>query len=413
MTVNDLIDKKDYRNLFILARYLYRIGEPILPDPVYDQLERAVKSSCSDLEPYFNRTYDEDPIPLDLLNELGIKPAVFTDLNAKGDLFKYLDEEKSSSIKAIVSFEEAYEYFMYLKANQQDFVASLKMDGDNTKMLYVDSEFALSVSRGRNGEAFDFTENSAKVMPRFLKNDLKYLKVTGESYVESDKLEYFRNKYNKDKYKTSKSAAISLLRVAHDREDYKFLRTKVFMAEGLADSLHEMFKKLEDAGIETPPYKPFSWQDIPTDYDNFCSWLKAEVLDVMHEQGQGIPSDGVVIEVDDLLWQGVEKNQYSTRQRALKFDHWSFKYDKGIITDIKIEQRRVFKSVRVEIKPVITYDGCEARYINTFDPSILISNDLYVGKEVYFERNSGAVNILIHGEKLKALKASEANQEDE
>ena len=410
MTLQELIQNKDYVNLYILARYFYRIGEPFIDDKMYDQIERLLKcteTESSQLGAYFSRTYDDDPVPVELLNQLGIKPAAFVNLNEKSDLFSYLDEEKSMSIESAVSYDEAFEYFKFLRAEKLDFMASLKMDGDNTKMLYVDSEFALSVSRGRNGEAFDFTANSAKVMPRFIESSNKYMKVIGESYVLPEKLEYLRQKYDPGKYKTSKSAAMSLLRVAHEREDYQCLSTRVFYAEGLSDTLQGMFEKLEGAGVATPPHRLINWEVIPDNFSEFKIWLKNEILDWIYERSSGIPSDGVVIEVNDLLWSDTQKNQYSNRQHALKFDHWGFKYSKGVISNIHIEQRRVYKSVRVEIDPVVTYDGCEATYINTFDPSILISNDLYVGKEVYFERNSGAVNILIHGQRLHALKESE------
>lgn len=411
MTLRELISNHDYKNVYILARYFYRIGEPFMEDGMYDTIERNLKIMMPELKEYFERSYDDDPVPFDLLRSIGVEPARFISLSNKSELYRYLDEEKSTSIKSVVSYEEAYEYFMFLRRIKQDFVASLKMDGNNTKMLYVDSEYVLSLSRGRKGEAFDFTENSAKVMPRFISSANKYMKVTGESFVEQEALEYLRNKYNKEKYRTCKSAAISMLRVAHDRKDYKYLTTRVFMAEGLADTIDEMFRKLESDGVKTAPHKLFSWKDIPVDIEEFRKWLKQEIFDYIYDVGAGIPSDGVVIEVNDLLWAGEQHDQYSNRQCALKFEQWAFHYDKGIITDIKIEQRRVFKSVRVVIEPITTYDGCEAKYINSFDPSILIKNDLCIGKEVYFERNSGAVNILIHGERLSTLKCSEEDTE--
>lgn len=57
----------------------------------------------------------------------------------------------------------------------------------------------------------------------------------------------------------------------------------------------------------------------------------------------------------------------------------------------------------VKIEPIKSSDGCNATYINAFNPGIVIENDLYVGKEVWFERNAGAVNILIHGKRLEGI----------
>ena len=57
----------------------------------------------------------------------------------------------------------------------------------------------------------------------------------------------------------------------------------------------------------------------------------------------------------------------------------------------------------IHIERMQTNDACEAKIINIFNPSILIHNDIKVGDFVYFERNSGAVNILIHGKRLDDL----------
>ena len=78
------------------------------------------------------------------------------------------------------------------------------------------------------------------------------------------------------------------------------------------------------------------------------------------------------------------KDQYVSRQLALKFDHWGYACYEGIIKSIRIEQRRVNKSVRIEIEPVKTRDGNNATVINSFNPSIIIENDLYIGKKDIF-----------------------------
>ena len=74
-----------------------------------------------------------------------------------------------------------------------------------------------------------------------------------------------------------------------------------------------------------------------------------------------------------------------------------------MVTDIVITQRRVNASVRIKIEPLVTNDDCKAQWINGFNPSILFANNIKVGTEAYFERNSGAVNILIHGKRLDDL----------
>jgi NAD-dependent DNA ligase len=410
MSIQDLIDNRIYGALFILARYLYRNGEPIITDAQYDTIEKYFRENCYDrYKEYLDRTYDDDPVPYELLKEIGVKPIQTVSSGIGSEYYSYLNEDKSLSIKSAHDYETAFEFFRMLRSAKQDFVASLKMDGVNTKMLYVDGEFKISLSRGRNaGNSFDYTENSAKVMPFHFDTGAKTQKVVGESYVLEEALPYLREKYKKPNgYVTSKSAAISMLRVAHDREDYKWLKTRVFSVEGFTDTHAELFEKLQQVGIDVPPYKKFSWKEIPADFDSFKVWVKKEILDVIWEQGKGIPSDGVVIEVNDYSWLGEEKNQYVSRQLALKFEYWGNKYYKGVVKDIKVKQQRVFQSIRVEIETVRTHDGAKAEFINCFNPDILFQSNAQIGNTVYFERNSNAINVLLYGDKLKAVLEGE------
>ena len=413
MTVNDLVLSGDLKSVYVLARYFYRIGEPIMQDALYDQLELRLKAESAsedegskELAEYFARTYDDDTVPHDLLKKIGREDCV-VETATRSELFTSMNEDKSQSIKSVTEYDAAWPFFRFAKDNKLDLMTSLKMDGDNTKMLYVDGKYTLAMSRGRDGNSFDFTETVKNVMPATISSSQKELRVYGESYVVESALEQLRQKYDSEKYKTCKSAAISMLRVKHDTADYQFLKTRVFLAEGLADNLDDMFTALEVQGVETAPHKKIKWESIPDKQEDFEPWLKREVMDHFWRVGAGIPSDGVVAEINDLLWDDVVTNQYSNRRLALKFDHWGFRYTKGVIRDILIEQRRVFKSVRVTIDPVVQYDGCTATTINTFDLAVLIDNDLCIGKEIWFEKNSGAVNILIHGDRLVKLTSSE------
>lgn len=406
-TLQDLLSEKRYFDIWILARYFYRIGEaPIITDSVYDRMTNLFKEKCYDeLHAYLDRTYDDDPIPYNLLEEIGVRPYVPVTKIGRNDLFDLLNEDKSLSIDSIVNYRSAYDFLMDKVDNKLDVVASLKMDGVNVKSLYQSGKFSLSLSRGRASNSFDFTDQAAYVLPAFINNDLPELRVTGECFVVKEGLEKLRAKYAQDKYKTSKSAAISLLRVKHSINDYKDLRLKVFAAEGLADTVIKTFEILKSFGFDVVPYLFIPWDTIPRDYDEFCIWLRDAVFQQMHDAqlAGDMPADGVVLEVNNYGWQDTISNQYSNRQIACKFDFWAFESYKAIVKEIVIVQRRVTASVRVKIEPMQTNDACEAKIINIFNPSILIHNDIKVGDFVYFERNSGAVNILIHGKRLDDL----------
>lgn len=253
--INKLMKDNRYGAVYILARYFYRVGEPVFSDAVYEKLERILSERCPDeMQEFLSRSYDDDPIPEELLNEIGVKPIYFVKKEGRKELYNYLNEDKSFSIRSVTSYEEAFGFFKVLKKERLDFVVSLKVDGVNTKMLYLDSEFSLSLSRGRNGDSFDYTDNSAKIMPQRIEGCSSILKIVGESYVVGEGLPVLREKYRKpDGYVSGKSSAISMLRVEHEREDYKFLKTRVFYAEGLGNSLAETLERLCSAGVDVVP----------------------------------------------------------------------------------------------------------------------------------------------------------------
>ena len=90
-TLQDLLSEKRYFDIWILARYFYRIGEaPIITDSVYDRMTNLFKEKCYDeLHAYLDRTYDDDPIPYDLLEEIGVRPYVPVTKIGRNDLFDF------------------------------------------------------------------------------------------------------------------------------------------------------------------------------------------------------------------------------------------------------------------------------------------------------------------------------------
>lgn len=402
MILDDLIKNGQCLAAYAAARYCYRMGLPTLDDETYDKLEIWLRENkYEECKAYLERSYDDDPIPRKLLEVLGIE---IIETNVSSELYSYLEDEKSNSIKAVRDMSDVYDF---VQSNPGcPVMMSLKLDGVNSKMLYKDKRFALALSRGRHGNSINYTDGCKHIVPPRIDSE-RLLKITGECFVTPSVLPDLRKKYDVNKYKTSKSSAISLLRVEHEKVDYEDLNLLAFSCEGEHFStVSEMYEYLETIGFKTPPHVLVN--SLPSDYEEFNKAIN-EILDNLAEEGEGLPSDGVVMEFNDLESVFEEKNQYSERQIAIKFGHWGFEYLKGVITDIVVEQQRVYKSVRVKIEPVRSSDGCEANYINAFNPDILISNGLNIGSEVYFERNSGAVNILIHGNRLLNLKEGSAD----
>ena len=124
------------------------------------------------------------------------------------------------------------------------------------------------------------------------------------------------------------------------------------------------------------------------------------MCEVFYTQTQHIPSDGLVLEINDLNYIAPVHNQYSDRNIAIKLNHWKFNKYTGVVTDIIIEQQKVKASCRVTIEPILTDDGCSARVINVYNPRVLITENINIGSKIEFERNSGAINSLLYGKRL-------------
>lgn len=408
MTIQEMFNNRRLGDLYVLARYFYRIGNPIMADDVYEKYVAWIKQHPEGYQEYLDRTYDDDPIPYDLLKELGIepeKPEVPSD-NKKQELMQYLNEEKSLSIDSVTDYSSAFGFFNSYRIQKKDLMISLKMDGVNAKSLYLEGKRELSLSRGRNGNSFDFTDNLNGVLPNKINAPANEIKTYTECYVDYGYLDTLRQKYNADKYKMAKSAAISLLRVKHQPEDYQHLHAVVINVEGLpTKTLEETFTFMQNEGFEVPEHKLISYKEIPEKFEDFCKWLKQEVFDYMYERTKGIPSDGIVVEVNDLTYEGITTGIYSNRQLALKFEQWNFNYYEGVVEDIIWEQQRVYANCKLRIAPVNTKDS-EARIINAFNMGVIIEEGITKGSKIYFERNSDAVNILIYGDRLKKIKES-------
>lgn len=388
---NKLYMDKRYRDLYILARFMYRVGYPILSDSDYDGLNRLIIRS-NQLSEYVNRTYDDDPIPYNLIKEFSLS-SYLPKLGTMSRYSKYLDEEKSLSISAVTNIDEVFDFVK--KSRGQDLVLSLKVDGVNIKNLYVENTHELSMSRGRKGEGFDVTENARNVLPQKVDNSNIMLKVFTEMVVPKAHLAELQQRYNPDKYKTPKSSALSMLRVRHTSCDYDKLQPYAFNAEGFdCNTKLELLKKLEENGFKVVPHMGIKNEEIPSDRDKFNQWF-TDLADEMYFKYKDIPSDGLVLEIDNLNFVDEINGQYSNRNIAVKLGYWKFDCYESIVTDIIFEQQRINKSCRINIEPVVTNDGATVSFINGYNPSIIIENNINIGSKVKFERHSNTISNLV------------------
>lgn len=392
MNVKDMWDAKRYIDVYVLTRFFYRIGRDLIDNKTYEQIE-DVLGNAHVIDEYLARTYDDDPIPFDLLEEIGCTNLIPS--MAMGSKYSSaLDEEKTLSIKAKRTVDEVFEFIESI--GNEDIVVSVKADGVNGKVLYIFDFLELALSRARDaGNSFDYTKGLSRVLPTKLKTNSKEVKVFCETFVDPSYLNELR-KLDPKRYKTPKSSAISLLLREHEAKHYKHMTSLAFGIEGVPNinTAEERFKYLESQGFKTVPWRKIPNSEIPKNKEEFGQWL-FNLCEDFSNITDGLSSDGLVFEVNNLKWEELISGPYSNRNIAVKMHHWSGKKHVGKVKNIIIEQQRVEASCRIEIIPMLTDDGCTATYIQGYNPDILISMGINIGTTVEFERDSGAINKLV------------------
>lgn len=405
--LNELIKEGDLVNLYILARWMYRMGDDLMDDKTYDKIERTIKE-CN-LTPLVNQSYDDDDCPVELLKRFG-KDNLIVNGGTTSEYAKYLEDDKSISIRAVSNVREAYEYSKDVIG--EDLIFSPKADGINLKGGYIkldkDSEYnelCLALTRGRKGNSFDVTTRYRQINPLKLKAKNEVVTVFGEGIVDESAMETIRQP-NGDKFTAPKNAANSMMRVfKYSKEDLSHLKLYAFNADGLADTISETIDKLKEAGFTTVPYKVVKAEDVPKDFETFKPWIE-EIMNEMYElaKSMDLHTDGVVMDVNNKNYVGSFNGHHSTKNIALKFGRWASKYYTGKIVGFDIEQQAVNASTVILIEPLTTEDNAVSRRVTGYNLDQLITNGLYPGQLVYFERNSEAIAVSIRGQRLKELK---------
>ena len=402
MNLGDLWRAGRYADAFILMRHSYRMGAAFANDKVYDKVEDFFKKqrlkgnqAFQDVYEYLDRVYDDDPVPCALLKEIGRLDLIPNMLISS----KYADALNSDKSLSIIAVRSDWEVWVFIRDHKGlDLMISTKGDGANTKLGYIFGDLEVGLSRGRKGNCFDYTKACVRIAPiKIDTKDSELVTVRSESFVLPNSLKYMRSLYP-DKFANEKSGGISMLRTEYPEELYEHLTTYAFGLEGVEgiNTVQEQFDKLKSFGFNVVPHKLIPYDTIPKTFEEFQPWLK-DLMSEMYELSKGLPSDGLVLEVNDLTASSTVSQQYADRNIALKFGFWGGNLHEGKIVDIVMEQQRVFASCRIKIQPMKTSDGCNAEWLNGYNPSILIQDNLNIGSKVYFERESGTINKLYRG----------------
>ena len=124
---------------FIIARWMYSIGEPIMEDAEYTILHSEVAKEYPD-SPYLRRSWSSDPCPIQLLRDNGYSDAI-RDITLS---------DKTESIPSVNSWALLRSLFGGLN---EPATLSYKDDGWNIQASYYNGELVRIQTRGRSSDA--------------------------------------------------------------------------------------------------------------------------------------------------------------------------------------------------------------------------------------------------------------------
>lgn len=361
MIVNDLSEK------YILARWMYLMGEDFLSDPEYDRIEREFKLEYPD-SPYSTRPWSFDECPVDLLKKYG-----------REDLIRNLTMGYAAeSIYSVNNEEEFNRTFRSLNKKSR---LSFKIDGWNTRVSYFNGYIVKVESRGRQGNNLSMN-NIYKLFP----NKIPYkgrVAVTGELSIPNASWADFKELTGNADQRASVRTAL-----ARSMIDYlAFCAFNIFIEDQPYQG--DQYELLKSIGFTVPRFVWVSNFDELVKGMKYLSYLNP----VYHYL-----TDGLVIENDEI-------------QLAIRLGAWEERCYRSYVTGYEENQGMYGTFLKVCCYP-ITVGGKTFGKISINNIASIIENNLIPGFPIAFNKRSEA-NVVIDTTNTMNLQRTWADRLDE
>ena len=333
------------RERFIVSRWAYSVGKPIISDAEYTQLLNYMNSNFPEDE-YVKRSWSSDPCPTELLKRIGREDLIAVVVLA----------DKTESIP---SLNTEWDVQNELSNIRGEGTLSMKHDGWNIQANYYNGWLVNVHTRGRSTDAVDVSQ-LAKYLPQTIPatNAVKIvleLTVSKSNFIQCARL--FNNV-------NSRSAVSSVLARP---EYYHLLTFTAFDIHGYTFDGQCKFKVLSDWGFNTPAYY------IVTNYAELLA-----ALENLSEDNASYPepTDGVVYDGE--------------LRRAIRLKAWEEPIYQSYVTGY-LEQYGPYRiSPSVLIKPILR-QGTTQRQVSMTNWQRILDYDLQPGAPIAFRVASSAV----------------------
>lgn len=350
---------------FIIARWMYSIGEPIMSDAEYTLLQKAAEREYPD-SPYHTRSWSSDPCPVELLKAYGYSDSI-------RDIVL---SDKSESIQSINDW-------YVLKSLYQDLneptTLSYKHDGWNIQVSYYNGELVQIQTRGRASDALSASALRSKVPSSI--NLMGKKTICCEATVSFSNYKIVKEKIES---RSQRGAVVSCL---SRPEMVRYIDLHAFSIIGDEQVLNP-FEVLKENGFTTVPYVVINnWTDMQKQLHKMSEEVAA----------YDWPTDGVVI-----------RNKST---RAIRLLAWEEPIYKSYVTGYEESYGPYRIAVKAKIRPIVMKNSTQ-RVVSVTNYQNVIDNNLRVGYPIAYKLTSMAIATL-DAESTRLLQKEWEGREEE
>lgn len=341
---------------YIIARWAYSLGKPIISDQEYDYLHKILllKKDPQVME-YLNRTWSDDPCPVELLVKHNLKHLITNvEFYEKGESIESVNEE--SKLDMILNHFEDNEMILI----------SPKINGWSVR-IQVNNGVVVSVkSRARENNNEMTFDNYILEYQKVLDSNLKDKSFTGllmgEAFLTHTNFEILKTKENV-------SSQVASIITAMKKHPY-LINVNIFnIVEDGREFKNKIEKKerLEELGIPTVNYTQLPKSIVKT------------YLQIVSKDMYKYLTDGIVLDLPDNKIYAIRLYQY---QNTIY---------RSIVVGIEEDFNAVNMSMKLLIEPVVTREGSIQRKLDIDNLSRINEFGITLGSTVFFEKISDSV----------------------
>lgn len=332
---------------FIIARWMYGIGKPIISDADYTLLLSYMHEKHPD-SIYLKQSWSNDECPTELLKKYGLENATRK--------FEMLD--KTESIPSLNSYSEIANMYSNYKGVG---TASMKHDGWNIQLEYNSGRLQSIHSRGRKAASVNEYDALRSRVPNTI-NIPGPIRIVTEATVSYENFPLCQSHWGSVNTRTA--VASVLANPGHEH----LIDLHAFAIHGVDLAGKNKFEVLESLGFKVPKwYIVKSYEDI------------LEAVNMLSEDKEFYksPTDGVVVDNGESL-------------RAIRVKAWEEQIFKSYVVGYIEEYSSHRITPKIAIRPIVR-DGVTQRVLPMTNWKRIFDNNLQVGSPVAFRVVSDAI----------------------